>query len=103
MTQMAEIETVTVTFEDLKANLNHYYELKETKRLVITFDGKEVAAVGRWLPDERKRGRGWSLRWHELLYEMYPDPIDLDDPEPGMRALEEVRGYRPFSTSILRP
>jgi hypothetical protein len=98
---MTEIETVTVTVEDLKANLDHYYRLMETKRLVITFEGKEVAAVGRWLPGEK--GRGWSLRWHELLYEMYPEPIDPDDPELGTLGLEMARGYRPSSISILRP
>jgi hypothetical protein len=98
---MTEIETVTVTFEDLKANLDHYYGLLETKRLVITFAGKEVAVVGRWIPDER--GRGWGLRWHDLLHEMYPEPIAPDDREPGTLGLEMARGYRPSPISILRP
>jgi hypothetical protein len=92
---MTEIETVTVTFEELKANVDHYYRLKETKRLLVIRDGKEVAAVGSWLPEER---RFWSLHWFELLYEMFPEPWDPDDPESGQRALEEVRGYRPFAT-----
>jgi hypothetical protein len=98
---MTEIETVTVTFEDLKAKLEHYHPLMETKRLVITFEGKKIAVVGRWIPNEG--GRGWGVRWHELLFEMYPELIDPDDREPGTRGLEETRGSRPFSTSILRP
>jgi hypothetical protein len=98
---MTEIETVTVTFEDLKANLDHYYRLIKTKRLVVTFDGKEIGVVGRWVPDEG--GRGWGVRWHELLYEMYPEPIDPNDRELGTLGLEAARGYRPSSISILRP
>jgi hypothetical protein len=97
---MTEIETVTVTFEDLKANLDHYYELLETKRLVITFEGKEVAVVGRWIPEEG--GRSMGLRWHDLLHEMYPEPFDPNDREPGMLGLEISRGYRPSPISILR-
>jgi hypothetical protein len=96
-----KIETVTVTFEDLKANVDHYYGLLESKRLEVTFDGKVVAIVGCWLPGEK--GRSWSLRWHDLLHEMYPEPIAPDDPELGMLGLEMARGYRPSSTSILRP
>jgi hypothetical protein len=61
---------------------------------VVIRGGEEVAVLGPWLPDER---RSRFLRWYELLYEMFPDPIDPDDPELGMRALEEVRGYRPFT------
>ena len=102
MTEAAsKIETVTVTLEDLKANLDHYYELKKTKRLEITYEGERIAVVGSWLPDER--GRGWSLNWPDLLYEMFPDPIDPDEPELGTRGLEETRGARPFSTSMLQP
>jgi hypothetical protein len=91
---MTEIETVTVTFEELKANLQDYYRLKETKRLVVTRGGETIAVSGPWLPDESR----WQfLKWHEILYEMFPDPRLPNDPELGMRALEEVRGYRPFS------
>jgi hypothetical protein len=97
---MTEIETVTVTFEELKANLDHYCRLLETKRLVVTFEGKEVARVGRWIPDEK--GRSLSLRWHDLLHEMYPEPISPDDPELGMLGLEVSRGCRPSPISILR-
>lgn len=35
MTEMEpEIETVTVSFEELKENLDYYLRLKETKRVV---------------------------------------------------------------------
>jgi hypothetical protein len=97
----SDIETVTVTFEDLKANLDHYHSLMGSKRLVITFEGKQIAVVGRWIPDEG--GRCMGVRWHELLHEMYPELIDPEDREPGMIGLEMSRGYRPSSTSILRP
>jgi hypothetical protein len=92
---MTEIETVTVEFEELKANVAHYHRLKETKRLVVMRSGEKVAVFGPWLPDER---RTWLLHWFELLNEMFPEPWDPDDPNSGQRALEEVRGYRPFVT-----
>ena len=96
-----DVETVTVTLEELKANLEHYYWLKQTKRLEVTYNGEWIAFVGRWLPDER--GRTWSLHWPDLLNEMYPDPIDPDEPELLSRALQETRGSRPFSISTLQP
>jgi hypothetical protein len=96
---MTEIETVTVTFEELKANLDHYYEMKETKRLVVVRDGDEIAVFGPWLPGEQRRSMSkYPLHWFELLYEMFPEPWDPKDPNPGQRALEKVRGYRPFAT-----
>jgi hypothetical protein len=96
-----EVETVTVTLEDLKSNLEHYYWLKQTKRLVVTYNEEKIAVVGRWLPDER--GRTWSLHWPDLLNEMYPDPVEPGEPELLSRALQETRGSRPFSTSMLQP
>jgi hypothetical protein len=94
-----EIETVTVTFEELKANVDHYYRLKATKRLVVMRDGEMVSVLGPWLPGETRRTmRRYPLPWFELLYEMFPEPWDPDDPHSGQRALEEVRGYRPFAT-----
>jgi hypothetical protein len=96
---MTEIETVTVTFEEMKANLERYYRLKETKRLVVTRDGEQIGIFGPWLPGERRRTMSkYPLEWFELLYEMFPEPWDPDDPNSGQRALEEVRGYRPFAT-----
>ncbi len=96
-----EIETMTVTLEELKANLDHYYWLLETRRLVVTFRGEVVAVVGRWIPEEG--GRWKYLRWHDLLHEMYPEPIAEDDREPGTIGLEMARGYRPSSISMLQP
>ena len=58
MTQMTEIEpeieTVTVTLEELKANLKHYWRPTETKRLEVTHEGERVATLGLWLPGERR-------------------------------------------------
>jgi hypothetical protein len=96
----SEIETITVTLEDLKANLEHYYWLKKTKRLEITYNGETIAAVGPWLPDESR----WRLmHWPALLNEMFPDPLEPGNREPELRAVEEDRGRRPFSTSMLQP
>jgi hypothetical protein len=96
----AEIETVTVTLGELKANLEHYYWLKETKRLVITYNGEKIAAVGPWLPRE---SRWQDMHWPDLLNEMFPDPVEPGDGELELRAVEETRGHRPFSTSMLQP
>lgn len=72
-------------FEDLKENLQHYYRLKETKRLEVTRGGETISVTGPWLPGESR----WQvLKWHELLYEMFPDPVLPGDPELGSRALE---------------
>lgn len=93
-----EIETVTVTFEEMKANLDHYYELKQTKRLVVMRGEQLIAVLGPWLPGESRRTMTrYPLLWFELLNEMFPEPWDPEDPSPGQRALEEVRGYRPFA------
>jgi hypothetical protein len=94
-----EIETVTVTFDELKSNVDHYYRLKATKRLVVMRDEVEVAVLGPWLPGETRRTMSkYPLEWFALLNEMFPEPWDPDDPHSGQRALEEVRGYRPFAT-----
>lgn len=94
---MTEIETVTASFDEVKANVERYYWVKEAKRLVVTRDGREIAILGRWLPGERRFG---FLHWFELLNEMFPEPWDPDDPESGPRAVEESRGYRPRAISI---
>lgn len=71
MTQMTtEIETVTVTFDDLKANVDLYYRLKATTRVVVTRDGEEMTVIGRWLPGETKRR---PFHWLALLNEIFPD------------------------------
>ena len=46
--------------------------------------------VGPWLPDE-SRGHGHALAAH-CSTRCSPEPIDPDDPEPELRALEEDRG-----------
>jgi hypothetical protein len=88
-----EIETVTVTFEEFKENREHYVELRATKRLVVLYEGEQIAAFGPWLPGEQ---RPFPPPW--FWDEIYPpQPIDPDDPYVVSKALEAVRGYRPFS------
>jgi hypothetical protein len=85
---MTEIETVTVTFEDLKANLDPYMQVKETKRLVVTRDGEQVAVLGLRLPSEE---RGFlTPRFFEFLDALFPEEVDMTN-RTG-QALEEQRG-----------
>ena len=99
-TETTEIETVTATFDEVRANVAHYYEVKETKRLVVIRDEEVVSVLGRWLPGESRRTMSkYPLHWFELLNEMFPEPWEPDDPCQGQRALEETRGYRPFAIS----
>jgi len=98
-----EVETVTATFDQVKANVAFYYRLKESKRLVVTRDGEEISVLGRWLPGERRRSMSkYPLHWFELLNEMFPEPWDPEEPDSILRALEETRGYRPPATSTHR-
>jgi hypothetical protein len=86
---MTEIETVTVTFEELRANLEHYVRVMKRTRMVVMRGDKEVAVLGPCLPGER---RSLSPRWfYDELFP--PEPIDPDDPRPLTRALEEDRGH----------
>ncbi len=96
---MTEIETVTVSFEDVKANVDFYYRLKDTKRLVIVRDGEEISVVGPWLPGESRRSMTgkYPLFWSQLLNEMFPEPWDPEDPSPSTRIIEEDRGRRPYT------
>jgi len=94
MTEMEpEIETVTVTYEEIKANLEHYLLVKETKRVVITHEGEQVMALGPWLPGEE---RLFPPEW-VFLGLFPPQPMDPDNPYMLTHALEEVRGNRPFT------
>jgi hypothetical protein len=97
---MTEIETVTVQYEDVRANVDYYYRLKETKRVVVVRDGEEVSVFGPWLPGERRRSmRGkYPLFWSQLLNEMFPEPWDPEEPDSALRAIEEDRGRRPSVT-----
>lgn len=90
---MTEIETVTVTFEELKANLVHYVRLKETKRVSVIRDGEEVAVLGPWLPGEQRIVTSEWFRFYRDLFP--PEPVDYEN--TLSRALEEVRGNRPFT------
>ena len=89
-----EIETVTVTFEEMKANRDHYLKVKETKHLVITHEGEQVMALGPWLPGEE---RVFPAPW--VLKELFPPlPMDPENPYLLTRALEATRGHRSFSS-----
>jgi hypothetical protein len=93
MTEMktTEIETVTVTFEELKANLRHYMWVKETKRVSVIRDGKEVAVLGPWLPGEERIA---TSEWFEFYRDLFPpEPVDMTN--RVSRALEEQRGNLP--------
>jgi hypothetical protein len=91
MTAEIEIETVTVAFEEFKENLEAYDQVRETKRLVITHEGEQVAVLGLWLPDEdRPIPPLWFF--HELFP---PGPIDWE--RKLSRALEIEREDRTFT------
>ena len=90
---MTEIETVTVTFEEFKQNLEGYLEIKETKRLVVMHGDEEVAVLGPWLPGEE---RFISPQW--FFDELFPpEPINPDDPYSLTRALEKTREDKTYT------
>ncbi len=91
MNQMTEIETVTVTFEEFKENFDDYDHVRETKRLVITHDGEQVAALGLWLPGET---RSFPPIW--LFHELFP-PEPIDHECKVSQALKEEREDRTFT------
>ncbi len=88
-----EIETVTVTFEEFKASLPYFMAIKETKRVSVIRDGEEVAVLGPWLPGEVRIA---TDQWFKFLKDLFP-PEPVDHENTLSRALEEVRGYRPFT------
>jgi hypothetical protein len=89
----AEIETVTVTFEEFKEELDHFVEVKETKRVAVIYEGEQIAAFGPWLPGEE---RPFPPRW--FWDETFPPlPMSRSDPYELTHALEATRGYRPFA------
>jgi hypothetical protein len=84
---MTEIETVTVTFEEFKANFEHYRRIKATKRIVVLHEGQAVAVIGPWLPHER---RFISPKW--FFDELFGrEPVDMES--LGTRAILEDRGH----------
>jgi hypothetical protein len=90
---MTEIETVTVSFEEFKAKLQHYMELQEEKRVVVMHEGEVVAAIGPWLPDEE---RFLSPRW--FFDDLFPpQPINPEDPYALSRALDETREDKTYT------
>jgi hypothetical protein len=88
-----EIETITVDFEEFKASLSWFMAIKETKRVSVIRDGREVAVLGPWLPGEE---RVMTKEWQEFFRDLFP-PEPVDHENTLSRALEEVRGYRPFT------
>jgi hypothetical protein len=74
----AEIETVTVTFEDMRWDAAHYLKLRKTKRLVVTHGGEEILALGPWLPgEERAPAPEWFLK------DLHPPSLPFDPEEPN--------------------
>ena len=49
--------------------------------------------VGRWSAGER---RWFCPNWPEILYELFPEPFDPEDGEPGRRRIDEDNGHRPI-------
>ena len=91
---MTEIETVTVTLEEFKANLSRFLWVKRKKRVVVTHEGEEVAVIGVRLPGEK---RSFPSQWFFDEIDP-PEPFDPDDPEPLTRAVLEDRGRWPTET-----
>jgi hypothetical protein len=90
---MTAIETVTVSFEEFKAKLQHYMELQEEKRVVVMHEGEVVAAIGPWLPGEE---RFLSPQW--FFDELFPpESINPEDPYSLSRALDETREDKTYT------
>ncbi len=87
------IETVTVTFEEFKSNLDHYLSLKENKRVAVIRDGEEVAMLGPWLPGET---RPVTPQWVRFFKDLFP-PEPVDHECRVSRALDETREEGTFT------
>jgi hypothetical protein len=70
-----EIETVTVDFEDLRRNVDHYFLLRKTKRVEIVRDGEQILVLGPWLPGEKRdpAPEGFMRDLREPLIPLHPD------------------------------
>jgi hypothetical protein len=44
-----------------------------------------------------------TTHWSDLLYEMYPDPIDPDEPDLASRGLEEGAVAREVGLRVVAP
>jgi antitoxin (DNA-binding transcriptional repressor) of toxin-antitoxin stability system len=85
--------TATVDIEELRHNLSDYLRRAgEGERIEVTDGDQPIAEMA---APVRYRGLKPPIRLEDL-----PElgPINPDDPYAATRALEEVRGYRPFST-----
>ncbi len=93
MNQMTEIETVTVTFEELRADIDRYLEIAESIRVLVMRDGEQVAVMGPWLPGET---RPVTQQWMRLYEDLFP-PEPIDHECKASRALAEEREDRTFT------
>jgi hypothetical protein len=90
---MTEIETVTVTFEELRADIDRYLEMAESIRVLVVRDGEQVAVMGPWLPGET---RPVTPQWMRLYEDLFP-PEPIDHECKASRALAEEREDRTFT------
>jgi hypothetical protein len=92
-------EIETVTFEEMRWDVDRYLRLRKTKRLVITRDDEEILVLGPWLPgEERSPAPDWFMG--ELRAPLIP--IDPDGPNFEEKLFEYLRGVDP-STWMRRP
>jgi hypothetical protein len=77
---MTEIETVTVTFEELQKDVKGYLQARKTRRLEITLDGEVIVVLGPWLPGEvRSPAPDWfRSELHPPLWPIHPEDPDFD-------------------------
>jgi hypothetical protein len=69
-----EIETLTVTFEEFKANFDHYWALRDRYRMVITHKGEVLTVKGIRLPGEH---RFMDRNFFWFLDHLFPrEPMD---------------------------
>jgi len=87
---MTEIETVTVTFDQMRWDAERYLRLRKTKRLVITRDGEEILVLGPWLPGEKR-----TPAPEGFLDELHRPLMDPDDADLMRKFLDYLRGDAP--------
>jgi hypothetical protein len=76
-----KIETVTVSFDEMRWDADHYLKLRKTKRLVITHGGEEILVLGPWLPgEERGPAPDWFFRdLHPPPLPVHPDDANFEE------------------------
>jgi hypothetical protein len=84
--ETTEIQTVTVTFEEMRWDAAHYLKLRKTKRLVVTHAGEETLVLGPWLPgEERAPAPEWFLRdLHEPPVPIHPEDANFTEKLYGL-------------------